>query len=129
MGLPRRSAWAHAQRRHKRGMVAIDDKKTTHLPPRGRELAESGARRTRLSERFLNDVLGLGWAEAHEEAPHFEHRMTPVIEASIVKLLGNPTTCPHASPIPGTRAPLDPSWHPMDTFQAGDRWTVRFISD
>jgi DtxR family transcriptional regulator, Mn-dependent transcriptional regulator len=123
------TAWATVQRMHKGGMVEIDDKKTIHLTPHGRELAGSVARRHRLSERFLNDVLGLGWAEAHEEAHHFEHGMTPVIEASIVKLLGNPTTCPHGSPIPGTGATLDPSWRPMDTFEVGERMTVRFISE
>jgi DtxR family Mn-dependent transcriptional regulator len=123
------TAWATVQRMHKSGMVEIDDKKTIHLTPHGRELAESVARRHRLSERFLNDVLGLGWAEAHEEAHHFEHGMTPVIEASIVKLLGNPTTCPHGSPIPGTGATLDPAWRPMDKFEVGEKMTVRFISE
>ena len=123
------TAWATLQRMNKQGMVEIDDKKTIHLTPHGRELAESIARRHRLSERFLNDVLGLGWAEAHEEAHHFEHGMTPIIEASIVKLLGNPTTCPHGSPIPGTGATLDPAWRPMDTFEVGEKMTVRFISE
>jgi DtxR family Mn-dependent transcriptional regulator len=123
------TAWATVQRMYKSGMVEIDDKKTIHLTPHGRELAESIARRHRLSECFLNDVLGLGWAEAHEEAHHFEHGMTPVIEASIVKLLGNPTTCPHGSPIPGTGATLDPAWRAMDTFEVGEKMTVRFISE
>ncbi|MEO8457587.1 MAG: metal-dependent transcriptional regulator [Chloroflexota bacterium] len=123
------TAWATVQRMNKSGMVEIDDKKTIHLTPHGRELAESVARRHRLSERFLNDVLGLGWAEAHAEAHHFEHAMTPVIEASVVKILGNPTTCPHGSPIPGTGATLDPSWRPMDTFDVGEKMIVRFISE
>jgi DtxR family transcriptional regulator, Mn-dependent transcriptional regulator len=123
------TAWATVQRMYKSDMVEIDDKKTIHLTPHGRELAESIARRHRLSECFLNDVLGLGWAEAHEEAHHFEHGMTPVIEASIVKLLGNPTTCPHGSPIPGTGATLDPAWRAMDTFEVGEKMTVRFISE
>lgn len=123
------TAWATVQRMHKQGMVEIDDKKTIHLTPHGRELAEHVARRHRLSERFLNDVLGLGWAEAHEQAHHFEHAMTPVIEARIVQMMGNPTTCPHGSPIPGTGATLDPSWRPLDTFNEGDRFRVRFISE
>jgi DtxR family Mn-dependent transcriptional regulator len=123
------TAWATVQRMHRDGLVEIDDKKTIHLTVHGRELAESVARRHRLSERFLNDVLGLGWAEAHEQAHHFEHAMTPVIEASIVKILNNPTTCPHGSPIPGTGATLDPAWRPMDTFDVGDRFRVRFISE
>ena len=123
------TAWATVQRMNKQGMVEIDDKKTIHLTPRGRELAESVARRHRLSERFLNDVLGLGWAEAHAEAHHFEHAMTPVIEASVVKILGNPTTGPHGSPIPGTGATLDPSWRAIDTFEVGEMMTIKFISE
>lgn len=123
------TAWATVQRMQRDGLVDLDDKKTIHLTTKGRDMAESVARRHRLSERFLNDVLGLGWAEAHEEAHHFEHGMTPVIEQRIVKLLNNPTTCPHGSPIPGTGATLDPSWVPMDTLDESQVATIRFISE
>ncbi len=123
------TAWATVQRMHRDGMLEIDDKKYITLTPWGQELAEGVARRHRLSERFLSDVLGLGWAEAHEEAHHFEHGLTPVIENLIMTLMNNPTTCPHGSPIPGTGATLDPSWRPIDSFEAGDRMRIRFISE
>jgi DtxR family Mn-dependent transcriptional regulator len=123
------TAWATVQRMQRDGMLDIDDKKTIRLTGRGRVLAENVARRHRLSERFLSDVLGLGWAEAHEEAHHFEHGMTPVIEEGIMKLMNYPTTCPHGSPIPGTGASLDPSWRPIDTFVPGERFRIRFISE
>lgn len=123
------TAWATIQRMHRDGLVDVDAKKTIHLTKKGRTLAESVARRHRLSERFLNDVLGLGWAEAHEEAHHFEHGMTPLIEARMMKILNNPTTCPHGSPIPGTGATLDPAWRSLDTLEPKDRATVRFISE
>jgi DtxR family Mn-dependent transcriptional regulator len=123
------TAWATVQRMQRDGLIDLDAKKTVHLTPKGRELAESVARRHRLSERFLSDVLGLGWAEAHEEAHHFEHGVTDVIEQRIMKLLNNPKTCPHGSPIPGTGATLDPSWAPLDTFAEGERGTIRFISE
>jgi DtxR family Mn-dependent transcriptional regulator len=123
------TAWATVQRMHRDGMVEIDGKKTILLTPKGRALAESVARRHRLSERFLNDVLGLGWAEAHQEAHHFEHGITPVIEARMVDILHNPTTCPHGSPIPGTGATLDPTWRSLDKFAPGDRIRIRFISE
>ena len=58
------TAWATVRRMARDGLVSVDAKKTIHLTKRGRELAEKVARRHRLSERFLNDVLGLGWAEA-----------------------------------------------------------------
>jgi len=123
------TAWATVRRMARDGLVSVDAKKTIHLTKRGRELAEKVARRHRLSERFLNDVLGLGWAEAHDEAHHFEHGLTPAIEGRIFSLLGNPTTCPHGSPIPGTGAVLSPDLVPMDTLEHGDAATVEFISE
>ena len=123
------TAWATIQRMQRDGLVSIDEKKTIHLTKHGRELAEKVARRHRLSERFLSDILGLGWAEAHDEAHHFEHGVTPMIEQRIFTLLGNPTTCPHGSPIPGTGAVLSPDLVPMDTLEVGDAATVEFISE
>jgi len=123
------TAWATVRRMARDGLVSVDVKKTIHLTKRGRDLAEKVARRHRLSERFLNDVLGLGWAEAHDEAHHFEHGLTPAIEGRIFSLLGNPTTCPHGSPIPGTGAVLSPDLVPMDTLEAGNSATVEFISE
>ena len=123
------TAWATVQRMQRDGLVSIDGKKTIHLTKHGRELAEKVARRHRLSERFLSDILGLGWAEAHDEAHHFEHGVTPVIETRIFALLGNPTTCPHGSPIPGTGATLSKDLVPMDTLRVGDEATVEFISE
>jgi DtxR family Mn-dependent transcriptional regulator len=123
------TAWATVHRMQRDGMVEIGDKKVITLTPRGLELAEDVARRHRLSERFLTDVLGLGWAEAHEEAHRFEHGVSRRVEETIFELLGRPTTCPHGSPIPGTGATLDPSWVPMDSLKLGDKATVRFISE
>ena len=125
------TAWATVQRMQRDGLIDLDAKKTVHLTPKGREQAESIARRHRLSERFLCDVLGLGWAEAHGEAHHFEHGMTDLIEQRIMKLMNYPKTCPHGSPIPmpGTGATLDPSWAPLDTFAEAERGTIRFISE
>ena len=123
------TAWGTVQRMQRDGMVEIDEKKTIHLTPEGRRLAESIARRHRLSERFLNDILGLDWAEAHEQAHHFEHGMTTLIEQRIFELLGHPTTCPHGSPIPGTGATLSPDLVPLDSLDPGDEAIVRFISE
>jgi DtxR family Mn-dependent transcriptional regulator len=123
------TAWATVQRMQREGMVTLDAKKGIHLTESGRGLAENIARRHRLSERFLTDFLGLGWADAHEQAHHFEHGMTPVIEERIFKLLGNPTTCPHGSPIPGTGARLDAKWVALDQFAADEEAVIQFISE
>ena len=123
------TAWATVHRMERDGLVAIDDKKVIRLTPKGLKLAENVARRHRLSERFLTDILGLGWAEAHEEAHRFEHGISPRVDEGIFALLDHPTTCPHGSPIPGTGAKLDPNLVPMDGLKKGDKATVRFISE
>jgi len=123
------TAWATVHRMERDGLVAIDDKKVIRLTRRGLALAENVARRHRLSERFLVDILGLGWAEAHEEAHRFEHGISPRVDERIFAILNNPKTCPHGSPIPGTGAKLDPNLVPMDGLKKGDKATVRFISE
>jgi DtxR family transcriptional regulator, iron-dependent repressor len=123
------TAWATVKRMQRDGLVEVDDKKAIHLTAVGRQLAEVIARRHRLSERFLTDVLCLGWAEGHEQAHHFEHGLTPLIEERLAHLLGNPKTCPHGSPIPGTGAVLNPHLVCLDRLSAGDNATIEFISE
>jgi DtxR family Mn-dependent transcriptional regulator len=72
------------------------------LTDRGRQLAERVVRRHRLAERFLCDVLGLSWADAHREAGRWEHVMSESVEEAMDRVLGAPTTCPHGNPIPGS---------------------------
>lgn len=83
------------------GLVTIDDGEI-RLTDTGRSLAQTMVRRHRLAERFLTDVLNLSWAEAHHEAGKWEHVISPRVEAAIVEQLGDPTTCPHGNPIPGS---------------------------
>jgi len=73
-----------------------------HLTAAGTRLAQQVVRRHRLAERFLTDVLGLSWADAHHEAGRWEHVMSERVEAAMNRLLGEPTTCPHGNPIPGS---------------------------
>jgi DtxR family transcriptional regulator, iron-dependent repressor len=72
------------------------------LTGEGLTAAEASLRQHRLAERFLAEVLGMDWIAAHEEAHALQHAMTPAIEERIVAVLGNPTTCPHGNPIPGS---------------------------
>jgi DtxR family Mn-dependent transcriptional regulator len=83
------------------GLVSVD-KGRIDLTPAGRELAERVVRRHRLAERLLTDVLGLSWAEAHAEAGKWEHVISERVEGAMMQLLGDPTTCPHGNPIPGS---------------------------
>lgn len=72
------------------------------LTETGSTLAQQVVRRHRLAERFLTDVLGLSWAEAHHEAGRWEHVISLNVEVAMDRLLGSPTTCPHGNPIPGS---------------------------
>jgi len=73
------------------------------LTTKGLALAERVVRRHRVAERFLTDLLGLSWAVAHTEAGKWEHVMSEEVEEAMFRLLGEPTTCPHGNPIPGSR--------------------------
>lgn len=57
-------------------------------------------RRHRLAERLLTDVLGMPWDQVHDEACMLEHAISANVEARLLKLLKDPTTCPHGQPIP-----------------------------
>lgn len=84
------------------GYVVVDRASGARLTEAGVAAAEDSLRRHRLAERFLLDVLGMDWISAHEEAHALQSSLTPAIETRMVALLGNPTTCPHGNPIPGS---------------------------
>jgi DtxR family Mn-dependent transcriptional regulator len=71
----------------------------------GRALAEKVVRKHRLAERLLVDVIGLEWHKVHREAGRWEHVISDDVEARLVELLGDPATCPHGNPIPGSGSP------------------------
>jgi DtxR family Mn-dependent transcriptional regulator len=83
------------------GLVTIEGNRIS-LTQRGEGLAMQVVRRHRLAERFLTDILGLSWALAHREAGKWEHVMSNEVEEAMERVLGNPTTCPHGNPIPGS---------------------------
>jgi DtxR family Mn-dependent transcriptional regulator len=57
-------------------------------------------RRHRIAERFLVDVLGMAWDEAHEDACELEHALSPRVLKALEVYLDNPEVCPHGHPIP-----------------------------
>jgi DtxR family transcriptional regulator, Mn-dependent transcriptional regulator len=76
--------------------------RSIELTQRGREVAVTVTRRHRLAERLLVDVIGLEWYKVHDEAGKWEHVISPDVEAKLIELLGDPATCPHGNPIPGS---------------------------
>ena len=112
------------------GYVTVDQKtKAINLTDSGRDIAISLTRRHRLAERLLVDVLGLSWADAHDEACELEHAISPTVERALVSFLNNPQTCPHGNPIPGSGAMVDPSSLPLKEVPIGDEVVVSYISE
>jgi len=98
------------------------------LSPAGLVLAQRVVRRHRLAERFLTDMLGLSWADAHHEAGKWEHVMSDAVEAAMDRVLGSPTTCPHGNPIPGSTYAA-PDSMPLASLAIGQEFTVSRIPE
>ena len=79
------------------------------LTAAGERLAGLVLRRHRLVELFLVNVMGMSWAEVHDEAELLEHVVSERLIERIDEMLGRPTHDPHGDPIPsadGAIAPL-----------------------
>jgi DtxR family Mn-dependent transcriptional regulator len=90
-------------RLEREGLVALDGHKEVHLTKTGQSLADRVVRRHRLAERMLVDLLGYEWWKTHEEAERIEHAMSPEMEERLIRVLGDPQTCPHGNPMPGAK--------------------------
>jgi len=97
-----RPAVSEMMRRMEAEGLVTTDSGTISLTDDGRALATTIVRRHRLAERFLTDMLGLSWTDAHHEAGRWEHVISPVVETALLRVMDQPTTCPHGNPIPGS---------------------------
>ena len=116
------------RRLEREGYVKIKNRKEILLTAKGKGVAESVLRRHFLTERLLTDVLGLDWVKAHQEAHRLEHAISEEVADRLVKLLGNPSTCPHGNPIPGG-ASRGPKGSPLSGVPAGSRVTLDCITE
>lgn len=92
------------------GLVRYEPYMGVRLTPAGEKLATLVLRRHRLVELFLVKVLGMSWAEVHDEAERLEHAVSERLIDRIDEMLGRPAVDPHGDPIPtaeGTVAPSD----------------------
>lgn len=110
------------------GLVALDGGRIG-LTETGQDIAERVVRRHRIAERFLTDLLGLNWTVAHHEAGKWEHIISPVVEEAMMKLLGEPTTCPHGNPIPGSTYEPPPATSNLSEIPVGGHFTVTRITE
>ena len=107
------------------GYVTRDGRRLS-LTDSGRALAEKVVRKHRLAERLLVDVIGLEWHKVHREAGRWEHVISDDVEARLVELLGDPATCPHGNPIPGSHSP-SPSVPTRPLTEVGEGERVRLL--
>ena len=111
------------------GYVTRDGRRLS-LTESGQSLAEKVVRKHRLAERLLVDVIGLEWHKVHREAGRWEHVISDDVEARLVELLGDPATCPHGNPIPGSHSPAPAvTVRPLAEVDAGERVRLFRISE
>jgi DtxR family Mn-dependent transcriptional regulator len=82
-------------------LLRLGDERIVELTEEGRHIAVAVMRKHRVAERFLFDVLGLDWADCHEEACRWEHVLGDAAEEKLAALLTNLDTDPYGNPIPG----------------------------
>ncbi|SCX56980.1 iron (metal) dependent repressor, DtxR family [Klenkia marina] len=83
------------------GLLSVEGDRHLALSEEGRALATAVMRKHRLAECLLVDVIGLDYADVHEEACRWEHVMSEAVERKLLTLLGNPQVSPFGNPIPG----------------------------
>lgn len=112
------------------GLVDYESRGGVRLTRRGEELALHVLRRHRLIETFLVNVLGVSWADVHEEAETLEHALSNRLVDRIDAFLGHPDYDPHGDPIPSASGKLKTRrLVPLSLAKIGQRVTIARITD
>ena len=112
------------------GLAQYEPYSGVRLTPAGEKLAGLVLRRHRLVELFLVQVMGMSWAEVHDEAEQLEHVVSERLIERIDDMLGHPTHDPHGDPIPNPEGTITPRL--LDTLltcPVGERLIVTRIAD
>ncbi|MDI6873144.1 metal-dependent transcriptional regulator [Candidatus Solincola sp.] len=99
------------------------------LTPKGEKLAVKAIRRHRIVERFLTDMLGFEWHEAHEEALRFETQISEEVERRLFVALNRPKVCPHGYPIPSKVEDVRMEETTLYSLEPGERAEVISVKD
>ena len=111
-------------------LIAYTPRGGARLSATGRQRALEMVRRHRILETFLQQVLGLDWAEVHEDAEVLEHHISDRVLEAIDRLIGHPSEDPHGHVIPDRAGRMRRrSLAPLSTLGAGAWATVREIRD
>ncbi|MDA1127311.1 MAG: metal-dependent transcriptional regulator [Chloroflexi bacterium] len=97
------------RRMQRQSLVDVGPDKRIRLTKQGLEGGEDIARRHRLAEWLVVELLGMGLHQAHNEAHRLEHGMSQDFQEKLIERLGNPKRSPFGRPIPGTGEPKMPA--------------------
>ncbi len=115
---------------HQKGFIKHIPYKNVSLLPKGKKAALDVVRRHRLSERFLQDKLGMSWNQVHEEAHRIEHSLSKKVSNKLYELLGKPKTCPHGNPIPDSNGHiLNDRSYPLTKLKKHNKAEIQKITD
>jgi DtxR family transcriptional regulator, Mn-dependent transcriptional regulator len=90
------------------GLVEYEPYSGVRLTSAGEKLAALVVRRHRLVELFLVQVMGMSWAEVHDDAELLEHVVSDRLIDRMDEMLGRPTYDPHGDPIPNPEGSVSP---------------------
>jgi len=86
----------------KLGLVAQERYGTIDLTTKGRALAEKTVKHHFLLEHLLVQALGYPWDKSDAEAANMKASLSDELTAYLLRHFGNPSTCPHGNPMPGS---------------------------
>jgi len=112
------------------GWVKYIKYKPITLTSKGKKQAALIVRKHRLTEMFLEKIMGFGWEEVHSIAEEMEHLKTEKLFDRMDELLGYPTTDPHGSPIPNKDGLANREHYKiMSSYKVGDSLQLRAVGD
>jgi DtxR family Mn-dependent transcriptional regulator len=130
LGVSAASVSEAIKRLTQRGLVRTGDDRKVGFTVEGEAAARTLVRRHRLAERFLVETVKLPWHLAHEEATRWGRAISDAVEERMVDLLGDPGTCVHGNPIPGSgNAPDQRGLRPLNEMSSGDRVVLERLTE
>ncbi|PKB81012.1 MAG: hypothetical protein BZY88_07245 [SAR202 cluster bacterium Io17-Chloro-G9] len=97
------------RRMQRQALVDLGADKRIRLTNKGLEGGVNIARRHRLAEWLVVQLLGMELYQGHNEAHRLEHGISPEFEEKLFEQLGHPTRSPYGRPIPKLGHPEKPA--------------------
>jgi DtxR family transcriptional regulator, Mn-dependent transcriptional regulator len=112
------------------GLVEYKEYAGVSLTRSGELAAMNYIRRHRITERFLVEVLGIGWDRADGISDRMEHSLPEEVIDRMEAVMGYPAACPHGYPIPTKEGVLpDLKLRPLAELASGEKGTVRQVAE